>query len=187
MKGKLKFIESFSALSFVLSYMASDKNRPFLILYKKYRMSSCTSCLKRNTDTPMSLATGLIKLLGSLSRMTWMSPTNSWVHLSEQSEGGFRAAAPFVIMIGFLPFQTLSMVLRLTPKHSEIFELYFPAWMSSVHHGISKFLEKWIASWNCFLQRQGPTHSCLQHRSQNLKNKKTKQKQIKKKSHAPNY
>ena len=38
------------------------------------------------------------------------------------------------------PFRILCIVHRLTSKHSEIFVLYFPSWMSEVQHTVSKCL-----------------------------------------------
>ena len=51
----------------------------FLILYEKYRMSSCFTSLIRNLDIPLFLATELIDLLGSFSVMVWISLTNSGI------------------------------------------------------------------------------------------------------------
>ena len=42
--------------SFLTFFIICDKNWLFLILYEKSRMSSCTSCLIRNSDTLISLA-----------------------------------------------------------------------------------------------------------------------------------
>ena len=50
-------------------------------------MSSCTTCLIRNSDITMSLAMNLINLVGSLSIIAWISPTNLGdLFLSEGSE-----------------------------------------------------------------------------------------------------
>ena len=65
----LSLLKSFTAQSFLYSFMACDKNWPFCILYEKYQISSYTTCLIRNSDTPMSLAMDLIDLLGFLSVM----------------------------------------------------------------------------------------------------------------------
>ena len=72
----LFFFKNFAVWSF---FLACDKNWPFLISYKKYWMSSCTTCLIRNSDIPMSLVIDLIGLLGSLSVIAWISPTNQRV------------------------------------------------------------------------------------------------------------
>ena len=45
------FLKIFQVRSFLLSFMACDKNWIFLILYKKNRMFSWTSYLIRNSDT----------------------------------------------------------------------------------------------------------------------------------------
>ena len=52
------------------------KNWPFLKMYEKYQISSCTTCLIKNSDTLMSLAMDLIDLLGSLLIIAWISSRN---------------------------------------------------------------------------------------------------------------
>ena len=59
--------------------MVCDKTWPFLILDEKYYITSYTTCLIRNADTPMSLAMHLIDLLRSLSITAWISRTNTGV------------------------------------------------------------------------------------------------------------
>ena len=54
---------SFAVRSFFMSF--SDKNWSFLFLYEWYRMSSCTTCLIRNSYIPMYLAINLRNFLGS--------------------------------------------------------------------------------------------------------------------------
>ena len=54
--GGLSLLKSFAAKSFLLSFMACNEIWPFVIMYEKYQMSSCTTCLIRNLDTPISLA-----------------------------------------------------------------------------------------------------------------------------------
>ena len=83
-RGCLSLLKSFAAQSFLLSFMACDKNWPFLILYEKYQMSSCTICLIR--ITLIFLTIDLIDLLGSLSIKAWISPTNSGVLFSNQND-----------------------------------------------------------------------------------------------------
>ena len=48
----LILLRRFAVQPFLLFFMASDKNWPFLILYEKYQMFSGTNCLIRNSDTP---------------------------------------------------------------------------------------------------------------------------------------
>ena len=84
-KGFLSLFKGLAAWSFLLSFKACDKNCPFLILYKKYWMSSWTTCLIRNVETCMLLAVNLIDLLKSLLVMARISTTNSEVlFLSER-------------------------------------------------------------------------------------------------------
>ena len=82
LEGILQLVQK---INFFLYFMTCDKNWPFLILYKKYRMSSCTTCLIRNSNTPMSLAMDLIDLQGSMLIMASISPTNSGVLFSYQN------------------------------------------------------------------------------------------------------
>ena len=161
---------SFSAGSFFLSLMARDKKRPFQILYKKYWIYSCITCLIRNSDTSMSLAMDLIDLLRSLSIMAWISAMNSRVlFLSEKSEWDFWVTIHSKSLLDSSnSFWILCTFLRLTHKHSEIFVLVLPEGSQVVQHTVSKFLLQWIAS-SCFPHRQCLTDSSLLHRRQNLK------------------
>ena len=61
---------------------------PFLFLCEKNRMSSCITCLIRDSDSPMSLFMDLIDSLGSISIIAWISPKNSgfFSHQNDQSE-----------------------------------------------------------------------------------------------------
>ena len=77
----LNLLKSNTAWSFILSFMITDKNWPFLILYDKCWMSSCTPCQIRKTETSIDL----IDLLGLLSIMVWISPKNSGI-ISEASK-----------------------------------------------------------------------------------------------------
>ena len=80
----------FWSKAFLFTMMAWDKNWVILILYEKYWMSSCTTCLIRNSNIPMSLAMDLINLLRSLSVMDWSSTTNSEIlFFQERSEWVF--------------------------------------------------------------------------------------------------
>ena len=71
-----EFIEKLCSMVFILCFMACDKNRLFLILYEKYRMSSSTTCLIRNSNIPLFLAMDVIDLLGLLPIMACISATN---------------------------------------------------------------------------------------------------------------
>ena len=51
--GCLNLLKSFSARSFLWSFMICDKNWPFFILYEKYWISSCSRCLIRNSHVPV--------------------------------------------------------------------------------------------------------------------------------------
>ena len=94
------------------------KNCPFLILDEKYRMSSCTTCLIRNWD----LAVDLIDWLGTLSIISWISPTNLHLFFSEPFGWGFRAAAHLQSSLDSdNSLQILCTVPRLTLKYNEIF------------------------------------------------------------------
>ena len=57
----LEFVQKLFSAIFPLVFMACDKN--FLILYEYYWISACTTCLIRNSFTPMSLAMDLIETL----------------------------------------------------------------------------------------------------------------------------
>ena len=77
------------------------KNWHFLILYEEYQMSSCTTCLIRNSDTPVSLAMYLIDLLQLLLMMTWTPPTNLEV-LIRMIKVRPLSCHIFIITIGFI-------------------------------------------------------------------------------------
>ena len=78
-RGCLSLLKSFAVWSFLLSFIVWDKNWSW--------MSSCTTCLIRNSDTFMYLTLDLIPSLGSLRIMAWISSTNSRVlFLSKQSD-----------------------------------------------------------------------------------------------------
>ena len=49
---------------------------PFSSCMRKRRMSSCITCMLRNSDTPLYLAMDLIDFQGSLSIMAWIWLTN---------------------------------------------------------------------------------------------------------------
>ena len=86
-RGSVSLLKSFAAQFFLLFFMTCDKDLSFLILNAKYWMPSCTICLIRKSETPMSLIMDLVDLLGSLSIIAWISPRNlkvfSWLELSE--------------------------------------------------------------------------------------------------------
>ena len=155
--------KSFAAWSFV-SYMACDKNWSFFILYEKYWMSSCTTCLMRNSDILISLAMALINLLRSLSIMAWISPRNPGVlFLSEWSECDFQAA----VSCNHYPplFESSALFSDWLPN--AVKSLYWSIWCECQpeQHGGSKFLKQWIVSWYCFPY----SHQLWLHRRQNLK------------------
>ena len=62
-----------SAIFRLVFHGGVQKMSPFLILYEKYRMSSYTTYLIRNVDTPIFRVIDLNDLLGSLSIMAWIS------------------------------------------------------------------------------------------------------------------
>ena len=103
----LEFIENFAKQSFFLYFMFCENNRPFLILYEKYQISSFTNCQIRNQDTPKSL--------GSLSSLIRTRPTNSRVLLSERSNWNFQhdvlLSSP---LDSYNAYQIFYPVLRLT-------------------------------------------------------------------------
>ena len=86
-RGGLSLFKSFAAWSIHLSFMACDKSWSFHILYEKCKISSCTTGI-RKSDTAMDP----IDLLGSLSIMAWITPTNLGVLFL--SEWGFWVAIP---------------------------------------------------------------------------------------------
>ena len=62
---------------------------PLCILYEKDRLSSCSVCLIRDSNTPVSVAMALIDFEGSFSIMVLISLTNSgniYFYQNEQSE-----------------------------------------------------------------------------------------------------
>ena len=62
------------------------------------QMSSYSTCLIKNSYTPMSLAMDLIDLIGLLSVMAWISPTNFWVLFRMR----LLCCCTFVITIGLI-------------------------------------------------------------------------------------
>ena len=154
--------KAFAAWSFLLSFIASYKNYPFLILYEKYRISLYTASLIRNSAAHMSLAIDLIDSLGSLTIIALIMPTNSRVLFSsERAEWCFRAA------VSSLSSLNSSNTFRIPcdwHRSTQIFVLKVPAWIPTV----SKFLEEGIAWWYCFPRWHYQTESCLLHSRQNL-------------------
>ena len=127
---------------------------------------ACTSCLIRNSNTPISLAMDLIDLLGSLSIIARISPTNSRVlFLLERLKWNFRSAVPSTDL---WTHSTLFQLFALSSDwHANcyIFVLELPAWMPIVKHVVSEFLLEWISSWRYFSY----TDFSLQHSRKNLK------------------
>ena len=100
---------------------------PLWIFHDKYQMSSCTVCLTRYKDTPVSLAIALIKFEGSLPITVLISPTNSLFFSYQNKQSEFpRAAVP---LDSPNTVRILCTVLWLTPKHSEMFLLGLSARM----------------------------------------------------------
>ena len=126
----LSLFKSFAIQSFFFSFITCDKNWLFFSLlvyhYEKYQMSSCTTCLIRNSNTPVFLAMDLNDLLGSLSIMIKISPRNLRVLFLEWSEWGFWLAIPLWSPLNWSNFlKIFCTVLRSTRKCSEIFILEF--------------------------------------------------------------
>ena len=123
-------------------------------------------CLIRNSNTLISLALDLLRLLSTIA---WFSPTNSWsFFLLEQSE---------VLGLPYLHNHHWTLLTVFDSSdwcpHS-LKSWYWCIWCEChlVEHTVSNFLEKWIASWCCFPHRQCPTHTCLLQSRQNLLKKK---------------
>ena len=93
------------------SLIANDKKRPFLVFYEKYRMSSFTTCLIRNSDTRMFLVRltcrdRCISSSGSHQQIREFFP-----YQNDQSE------AYELQLDSFNSFLILCYVNKLIPKH----------------------------------------------------------------------
>ena len=76
-------------------FQACDKNWLFFIFYGKYQMSSCTTCLIRNSDIPIFLSMNLNNLLVSLSIMAKILSTYlRTLFLLKRSGWGLWATLP---------------------------------------------------------------------------------------------
>ena len=122
MFGRRRYLcsfKNFAVRSFLLSFMAEDKNQPLLIMYEKYQISPCTTCLIRNSGTPIF---SVIDLIGSLSIMSFNSHTNTGFFIITTIEARLLSCRVVIITIGFIQL----FILTSTLKHSEIFVLELP-------------------------------------------------------------
>ena len=110
---------------------------PLSHLDEKYRVSSCTICLIRNSDTPISLAMVLINLLGSLPTIAWISQKNSGVIFFQNNQREISKLLYF-----YYQHWTHQTVFESSNWHPniEIFELAPQAWTQRNAVCRSKFL-----------------------------------------------
>ena len=95
-------------------------------------ISSCTSRLIKNSNTPMTLGVDVIDLLGLVSIMARISSNKfrSTFFLSERSVWGSQAAVPSLLTLDSSnSLWIFCTVFRLMRKHPEIFVLLFQEWM----------------------------------------------------------
>ena len=119
--GCLNLFKSFSVWCFLLFFMVCDRNCLFFILYEKLWIFLCTTCLIRNSNTPMSLAINMMDLLRWFLIITWIFPIISKV-LFWSKQSAFKL--PYLCNHHWthptpLEFAVLSWYLTL--QHSEIF------------------------------------------------------------------
>ena len=140
-KGYLSLFKDFAAWSFFLSFMVCDKIVFFLNLIWKYGITSWTTCLIRNSDTPMLLVVDLTDLLVSLSIIV----------RSHQKIRIRTIRARFSSRRSF----------GLTPKQCKFFVEELRAWTVTPQRAVFKFLEKIISPLNFCPYRQRPIYSSL--------------------------
>ena len=140
--------------------MVCDKNWPFFILYEKYRMSSCTTCLIRNSNTPMSLVMDLIDLLGSKFGSYF---------LIRMISVRFLSCCTFMIMVGLVQ---VFLNLLPCPQIDTLTLWNLPAWIpnsAACHFQISRRVNLIMV---LLSSQTVPTDSNLLHSWQNLKQTK---------------
>ena len=153
----LKFVEKICSVAFPLVLHG---------LWKKLalsRMSSCTTCLIRNSDTSVSLAMDLINSL-------------RFVNHSLDFSNKFRSSFLFqTIRVRFLSWRTFVITIRLirlfsnplrcplinTQTLCNLLYCCIQYKCPAVQLVISTFLEDWITSWCYFHYQSGPTDSGL--------------------------
>ena len=169
----LSLLKSFTARSSLLFFMACDKKWSFFILYEKYGMFSCTTCLIRNSDTPMILAMDLIDLLRSWSMRDWISAKkfeNSF--LIGTNRVRLLSCCTFVITVEFIHlFPNSFLYPQIGTKTLKSFILRL---QSSIPRTAWHFQIEWI--WCCIPHRQCPTDPNLLHSRQNSKQTKCMRK-----------
>ena len=126
-RGYLSFFKNFAAQYFFLPFMACDKHWSFLIWYVKYRMSSCTTCLIKKSQT-----------LPCLCLWIWLNSWDqfqSWPRFHQQIREFFSSndqneasKLPYLCNHQWT-HPTLFESFALTSKCSEIFVLEITSWM----------------------------------------------------------
>ena len=141
----LSLLKNFTVRSILLSFIDCDKNCPFLILYAKYQMSSCTTCLIRNADTPLSLAMDLIYFLISLLIMV---PTSEISELSNFLTHNWTPQTLFessALSSNWQPSTVKSLYWSLHCKCHVVQMLFLNFWRSKLRHGVSFFTDNaWL-------------------------------------------
>ena len=163
--GCSSLLKSFSLLSFLLSFMACDKNCIFLIFYATYRMSSRTTCLIRHSHIYSYRLAGIVvnhglDLINKLMRSFLLRTIRVML----------QSCSTFVITIGLIQFflnplqyphidtsTQWNCRISNTVVNSERYSMLFSNFWRSVE------------SWYCFPYRQRPIDSRLRHSRQNLK------------------
>ena len=167
----LEFVQKLCSVVFPLVLHGQWlKIGPFLIFYEKYRMTSCTNCFTKDSDTLIFLAIDLIDLLGSLSIIAWISPKirQFYSYQNDQSEVSELLYLRNHYWTHSTPFEYF--VLSSDWHPNTLKSLY-----SNFRHGCQfeepaacKYLVKGIASWSCFPYRECPTDFyLLQNREEN--------------------
>ena len=135
--------EYFATQSWLLSFMACDKNCPSLFLYKKYRISQWITDLLKTLDNLICLAVNLTNLPVSLSMMAGISSIKFWSSIYIITS--FCAALPLKSRLDSSKyFRILCTVHSLALKDSDIFVLAILVRMSWINLSVSKFMVEWI-------------------------------------------
>ena len=177
-RGCLNLFKSFAAQSFYLAFMACDKNWPFLILYEKYRMSSCTICLIKDSDTPMSHAIELLWLVRIVINSILLSQQQIQVFFSYHNDQSETVELPYQRnhhKTHHTLFESTALFSDWYPNISKFSYWSFSADWPAFQRAVSKFLEEYIASWCCFPHRRCPTTVCCTKRMDQINNLKCRQ------------
>ena len=100
MEEMLEFVQKLFSMVFPLVLNGLWSKLAFLILYEKYWMSFCTTCLISHSD--MSLVMDPVNLLGILLIIAWISPKTQELFLIKTMRVILLSCCMFIITIGLI-------------------------------------------------------------------------------------